>query len=308
MNRTRRQTRRLRHRLVAVSSLAALGLASCGGSDGGDALVIATTTTEVETAPTDAPIDTAAAEPTATEPVASDAPATVAPTTASPEAEPEPDPVDDEAIDGDATDDEATDDEATDDGVTDEGAPDEGAPDDAATEEPVSDGDDGAAEVGADAPGGDDSCLEGSWIIDSEQLNSYYAALAADSGAGLTLGADGIVNVSFFDGEYQYAADFVLTLEVAGTSGTGVASGTVDGSYTVADGVITAETENSSLDITVTVSGVTMDGSELGNDLLTSSPINNAPFTCGAAGEGPTLMFQSGPSPDQRHPVVLKAF
>ncbi|MFN3257500.1 MAG: hypothetical protein ACE37B_17585 [Ilumatobacter sp.] len=158
-----------------------------------------------------------------------------------------------------------------------------------------------------EAPEPDDgSCLEGSYLIDSEQLNGYYNALAANSGAGLTMSADGVVNVSFFDGAYQYAADFVLSLEVAGTSGTGTATGNVNGNYTVEDNVILADNETSSLDIQITVAGVTIDGSDLGNDLITSAPINGAPFTCD--GGVVTLLFQSGPTPDVRHPVVLTPF
>jgi hypothetical protein len=154
----------------------------------------------------------------------------------------------------------------------------------------------------------DEACLEGAWVITTEQLNSYYSALAANSGGGLTLGADGVVNVTFLDGEYQYTADFGITVDVSGTGGTGDAVGTVNGSYEIVDdNVIAATTLSSDLTITVQVAGQTIDGSDMGNGLINSAPINNAEFFCGSGGEGPTVMFQSGPSTDQRHPVVLQA-
>lgn len=282
----------LRHRIAALASVAVLGLAACGGSDsdGGDVLDTPDVTTTEAPAPVETPVEADAA-PVATEPPATDPPATEPPATEPPAPEPpapEPEPTEP---------------------PTTPAPPTTVAPDPAEGDEPAEGEESTDAEPSEPAdPGDAASCIEGAWIIDSEQLNSYYSALAANSGAGITFGAEGVVNVSFFDGVYQYAADFGITLDVAGTEGSGTATGTVSGTYEVADSIITATTDDSSLNVTITVAGVTMDGSDLGNDLITSAPINNAPIVCGAPGEGPTLLFQSGPSVDQRHPVVLKAF
>lgn len=268
------------HRIAALASVAVLGLAACGGSEDSD-VVLETpsdTTTTVAEAPEVEPVEEPEVEPETTVPAPTEPPATTVP---EPELPPEttttvaPAPAEEEAA------------------PTGDGEPVDG--------EPV----DGESGDSAAADGA--SCLEGAWVINAEQLNGYYNALAENSGAGLTMGADGAVNVSFFDGVYQYSADFGITLEVAGTEGSGAATGTVNGTYTVAENVIEATTEDTNLNVTITVSGVTMDGSELGNDLISMSPINDAPFTCGEPGEGPTLLFQSGPTPDVRHPVVLTA-
>lgn len=281
------------HRIAALVSVAVLGLAACGDDDGGEVLEtpaeVATTIAVTETPEPAEVEEPPVVEPETTVPAPTEPPATTVP---EPELPPESTTTVAPAVGGGAV-----------------GADDEADPADDA--EPA-DGSGGDGEAGDGEP--DDSaaadgalCLEGAWVITTEQLNGYYNALAANSGAGLTLGADGVVNVSFFDGDYQYSADFGITLDVGGTGGTGVATGTVNGTYTVADNVIEATTGESNLNVTITVAGVTMDGSELGNDLITSAPINNAPFTCGAAGEGPTLLFQSGPTADVRHPVVLTA-
>ena len=135
-------------------------------------------------------------------------------------------------------------------------------------------------------------------------MNSYYNALAAESsgsGAELSIDTTGEVLLSFTDTAYEYIAAFDLTVSVAGQTGTGVASGTVDGSWTAEGDVLETDLVSSNLSIIVTVSGITIDGSDLGNGILQADPINNAPYSC----DGPTLQFQAGATSDIRHPVVL---
>ena len=151
--------------------------------------------------------------------------------------------------------------------------------------------------------GTDGACLVGDWKVTDAELNSYYAALATGTGAetGLTLSTTGEVLMSFTETSYEYIGDFDLTLSVGGVDGTGEATGSVDGTWVAEDGIILTELGSSDLNIVVTVSGVTIDGSDMGNGLVQANPLNNAPFSC----DGPTLMFQSGPDDTTRHPVLL---
>lgn len=155
-----------------------------------------------------------------------------------------------------------------------------------------------------DPPVEDGACLVGDWVITNAEMNSYYDALAASvstAGADLSFDVLGEVALSFTDSDYLYVSDFDIDVDIAGQGGTGVATGTVDGTWTTDDGIIQTELGSSNLNIVITVAGQTIDGSSMGNGLIQSDPINNAPYSC----DGPTLMFQSGASADVRHPVVL---
>ena len=128
--------------------------------------------------------------------------------------------------------------------------------------------------------------------ISEAELDGYYAALSTGSGAGtdLSISTTGEVLMSFTETDYLYVGDFELSLSVAGQSGSGVATGTVDGTWEAVDGIIVTELGSSNLNIVVTVSGMTMDGSDLGNGFAQANPINDAPFDC----DGPTIMFPIG--------------
>ena len=56
--------------------------------------------------------------------------------------------------------------------------------------------------------------------------------------------------------------------------------------------MITTSQEVSDIAVTVTVSGVTVDGTDLTNSFLADAPINSAPYECGA--EGPVIQFSTG--------------
>lgn len=158
------------------------------------------------------------------------------------------------------------------------------------------------ADTSADDDGGAD-CLVGDWVITEDEMNAYYDALeAALSGTGPapTIDVAGQVLVTFTPTEYTYTGNFDLTLGVAGQEGTGASTGTVSGSWMPDGGVIVSETTDSNLSVSVTIAGITFDGSELANGLLDSSPINAAPFDCA----GPTLDFLTGET-TPRHTVML---
>jgi hypothetical protein len=146
-------------------------------------------------------------------------------------------------------------------------------------------------------------CLVGDWVITEDELNAYYDALEAGfsaSGPAPTFDVSGQVLLTFTPTEYVYTGNFDLTLGIAGQEGTGTSTGTVGGTWTTADGVIVAETTKTDLSVSVSIGGVTFDGSELANGLLNDAPINAAPYDC----DGPTLGFQTGDG-SPRHTVTL---
>lgn len=162
-----------------------------------------------------------------------------------------------------------------------------------------------AAPVDTEPAGDDASCLIGSWQILAEDANAWYdeieASLAVAGGPAPEFTIDGDLFLTLTPTDYEYSADFSLVLAVAGQEGTGVATGGATGTWEATDGVITTTLAMSDLNISVTVAGVTIDASDLGNDILNSVPINNAPFDCA----GPTIGFQVTADDADRHPVKL---
>jgi hypothetical protein len=149
-----------------------------------------------------------------------------------------------------------------------------------------------------------EDCLVGSWLVTEDEMNGYYDVLETNlsaDGPAPTFDITGDVLLSFTPTEYVYTADFELFLEVAGQSGNGVVSGTANGTWSSADGIITTEQVSSDLELMVTVAGITLNGSDFAGGLLDSVPINDAPFDCA----GPTLSFQAGVDEKTRHDVAL---
>jgi hypothetical protein len=193
----------------------------------------------------------------------------------------------------------ATESAPTDPPATDPPATDPPASDPPATEAPAETA--APATSPADESGAD--CLVGDWVITEEEMNAYYDALEvalAASGPAPTIAVAGQVLVTFTPTDYTYTANFDLTLGVAGQEGTGASTGNVTGSWTPVDGVIVTETTDSNLSVSVSIGGITLDGSELANGLLSDAPLNAAPFDCA----GPTLDFLTGPA-TPRHTVTL---
>ncbi len=151
------------------------------------------------------------------------------------------------------------------------------------------------------------SCLIGEWVVTEAEMNGYYDALEATlgvAGPAPTFEITGQSLLTFTATEYMYDADFTLLLDVVGQEGTGDATGTVTGEYTVVGDRIDAQITSSDLDVVVNVGGVTLSGSELANGLLNTAPINRAPVSC----DGPTIGFALGDPEDPeslRHDVLL---
>lgn len=150
-----------------------------------------------------------------------------------------------------------------------------------------------AAEPEASGP----ECLIGDWIIPQDQMQGFYDAVGS-----IEFEIEGDTGLSFTETDYRYTPDFALTMEIAGMQATGAITGSVTGEYTADDSTITTSHEVSDVAVTITVGGVTQDGTDAFGDFMSSAPINSAPYEC--TPEGPVIQFDTG---DSRVPVQLRA-
>lgn len=147
----------------------------------------------------------------------------------------------------------------------------------------------------------DPACLIGDWRITQSAMQGFYDA-ASGSTEGFTLTIDGDTGLSFTGDTYLYTPEFTLLLDLAGVLGEGVTTGSIGGSYTAADGVITTTVGDNSLTTIVTINGVTQDASGEIGGVIASDPINQAPFDCSNP-QSPVLQFDTGSG--TRTPVAL---
>jgi hypothetical protein len=160
--------------------------------------------------------------------------------------------------------------------------------------EPTSDGSASTAptaETEVETPATGPECLVGDWRIEQDQMQAFYDAVSAGSG-GASFTIEGGTGLGFDGSAYRYTPDFELVLDFAGVSGRGVITGSIAGDYTADDGTIVTSHEVSDVSLTVDVGGVVTDGSELFGEILSSAPINSAPYECTA--EGPLIQFDTG--------------
>jgi len=134
-------------------------------------------------------------------------------------------------------------------------------------------------------------CLIGDWYIAEDQMQSFYSAVSG-ANEGLDISVEGGTGLSFTDTTYTYTPDFMIILEVSGTGGEGSITGAISGDYEAGDTVITTSHEESDIAMTVTVGGVSIDGTDLTEGFLNSAPINSAPYECGS--DGPVIQFNTG--------------
>lgn len=151
----------------------------------------------------------------------------------------------------------------------------------------------------------DPTCLVGRWVVPEEQLTRFYDALAPDWGAAA--GGDvqfevlGQVLLSFGEATYEYLPDFIIEqLPWAGVTGTGDVTGSIVGRYTASDGIIMTSWEVNTTRLTINVRGQTLDAAHIRNSILSSAPINAAPYRC-ADGQ-PEIDFDTGSG---RIPITL---
>ncbi|MEQ8439733.1 MAG: hypothetical protein RIB65_19740 [Ilumatobacter fluminis] len=145
-------------------------------------------------------------------------------------------------------------------------------------------------------------CLVGNWVITQDEMNAFYDTLEATVDAPLDITVSGQTLLDLTADTYLYTANFDLTVDVAGQSGTGQSTGTVSGTYSAVDGVIVTTLGSSDLNVIISVMGQTIDGSSMANGWLTAAPINDSPYDC--SGPTPVIMFETA-DPGVRHPVTL---
>jgi len=146
-------------------------------------------------------------------------------------------------------------------------------------------------------------CLIGDWYIAEDQMQKFYTALS-NANEGLDIAVSGGTGLAFTDTTYTYTPDFSIILQVSGAEGEGSITGGINGDYSATDSEITTSHEESNIAMTVTVSGITIDGTDLTKSFLASAPINSAPYECGD--EGPVLQFDTGEG-NPRVPIQLTA-
>lgn len=143
-------------------------------------------------------------------------------------------------------------------------------------------------------------CLVGDWIITEEEMQGFYSQLAAENGFDIVV--SGSTSLDFTADRYEYVPDFTIEMTVSGQEATGSATGSVQGDYSVADGVITTENDVAAIVMPITVNGVEMDASDIGNGVISSHPINSVTYHCEAG--APVIDFITSSS---THPVALTA-
>ena len=149
-------------------------------------------------------------------------------------------------------------------------------------------------------PGASDDCLVGEWVVTEAEMNAFYDAVEARLDQPVDFTITGEAGLVFTDTAYAWAPAFTLQLDLSGITGTGDAGGSISGTYTTADGVLSTEVGESAMTLTVEVAGQTIDGAELGNGFITSVPFVDSPYSC----DGPTPVIQFE-TIDDRHPVTL---
>ncbi len=149
----------------------------------------------------------------------------------------------------------------------------------------------------------DGACLVGEWVVTEDEMNKFYDGLESTVDAPLSISVEGGAPLSLgADGTYRWDPEFIFTVEVAGTTGTGLTTGDITGNWSAADGVVTTESDVNALEVSITVGGVTIDGGDMANGFLNSSPVNGVTYSCD--GMYPVLDFMTG-DPDVTVPVSL---
>jgi hypothetical protein len=149
----------------------------------------------------------------------------------------------------------------------------------------------------------DGSCLVGEWVVTEEEMNKFYGAIEATIDVPLTLEVEGSAPLTLsVDGTYRWDPEFTLVVEVAGTVGTGEASGDITGDWSATEGVLTTASDVNALEVFITVGGVTIEGDDIANGFLNSSPINGVTYACD--GPAPVLDFNTG-DPKVTVPITL---
>lgn len=155
------------------------------------------------------------------------------------------------------------------------------------------------------APPDRGECLVGDWIVTQEQMNGFYDGLMSTVDAPIGIDATGQAGLFFrADGTYGWAPDFDLVVDVSGQGGVGRTGGSIAGTWSASSGMVTTANDVNAIELSITVNGITFEGSDLANGILTSSPVSGVRYSC--AGPTPVIDFKTA-DPSVTVPVVLTA-
>lgn len=124
--------------------------------------------------------------------------------------------------------------------------------------------------------GGD--CLVGDWVITQEEMQGFYDAIGGESDVAITV--EGSTSLDFTTSSYEYLPAFGIRMDVSGIEATGDVTGSVRGDYSVEGDVITTVNDVSDIALQVTAMGVPIDASAIGNEIISSHPINSVTYHC----------------------------
>ena len=145
------------------------------------------------------------------------------------------------------------------------------------------------------------NCLVGEWVVSQEEMNAFYDVVETSTD-GLSMEIVGEAALHFTETEYVWLPNYELRLVVAGMEGTGVAGGSIAGTYTTDGEIVTTTVTASEMTMRLEIGGTVMDSSAIGNDFITSAPISDAPYSCDTG--VPVIGFETGDG-TPRHPVTL---
>ncbi|MBN9605395.1 MAG: hypothetical protein J0G30_02150 [Actinomycetales bacterium] len=126
------------------------------------------------------------------------------------------------------------------------------------------------------------ACLVGDWVVDEQQLNTFFDAVETENAGSVQFEATGQSGLSFDGARYSYTPDISLAMRIADVTGTGTIAGTVTGDYAVDGENLSTSNDTSDIDPTITVGGMPMSATELFDPAIFEHPIADGPFVCGA--------------------------
>ena len=130
----------------------------------------------------------------------------------------------------------------------------------------------------------DPACLVGEWAMDEERLQAFYDNITALMGAtGMAYTPTGSAGLTFRDdGTFSWVPDTIIETRVSGVEMVVTLSGTIDGTYTVADGMIATDNESTEgLIVEATANDMPVDASAVAEQIA-FAPVSNAAYTCTA--------------------------
>lgn len=133
----------------------------------------------------------------------------------------------------------------------------------------------------------DPACLIGQWRFSQDSMQAFYDTM--DTPATFTV--TGNTGLEFTADTFEYTPDFTLDIDIQGMPASGTLVGSIAGSYTTSDGIITTSNENNDVQMTVSVMGSEIDGGGMFDEFMAMSPVNDAPFYCDSP--GPVIMFET---------------